>query len=334
MAQPPTVSVVMAVHNTERYVAQAIDSILQQTFTDFELIILNDGSTDGSLCILQQYEKRDNRIRLISRENQGIPRTRNDLLQAAQGEFIAVMDSDDVALPDRLSWQVAFLRQHPEVICVGGAHDLIDHKGRFLTHFQLPTSDEEIQRAAIVGHAPICNPCAVIRREALLQIGGYDERLGQAEDLDVWLKLGEIGKLANLSETVLQYRIHPRSVSEQAQLFQRQKAKEACERAWKRRGITTGVFEATQPWRSIGTRASQHGFMLQYGWWAFQSQQRQTALIYAVKAILAIPWSRDAWNLLGCALLKPLPAQSNDSKSEIQNPKNTPVSFTSSNFPS
>ncbi|PSB07203.1 glycosyl transferase family 2 [filamentous cyanobacterium CCP1] len=307
MVQTPTVSVVMAVYNAERYVAQAIDSILQQTFTDFELIILNDGSTDGSLRILQQYEKRDHRIRLISRENQGIPRTRNDLLKASQGEFMAVMDSDDVALPDRLSLQVNFLRQHPEVVCVGGAHDLIDHKGRFLTRLHLPTDDEAIQQAVIVGHAPICNPCALIRREALLQVGGYDERLGQAEDLDVWLKLGEIGKLANLSDSVLQYRVHPQSISERAQLFQRQKAREACERAWQRRGIT-GTFEAIQPWRSVGTRPSQQSFLLQYGWWAFHSQQRTTALIYALKAILTIPWKRNGWNLLACALIKPFPS--------------------------
>jgi GT2 family glycosyltransferase len=334
MTQTPTVSVVMAVYNTERYVAQAIDSILQQTFTDFEFVILNDGSTDGSLRILEHYAQRDDRIRLISRENQGIPRTRNDLLMASQGEFIAVMDSDDVALPDRLALQVTFLRQHPEVVCVGGAHDLIDHKGRFLTRLQLPTHDEAIQQAAILGHAPLCNPCALIRRESLIQIGGYDERLGQAEDLDVWLKLGEIGKLANLAEPVLQYRVHPKSVSEQAQLYQRQKAKEACERAWQRRGIRAGVFEATEPWRSTGTRSSRHRFLLQYGWWAFQSQQRQTALLYAVKAILTIPWNRHSWNLFVCALLKPLSSSSNQPKSDIQNAKNTPVSFTSSNFPS
>ncbi|WP_416675822.1 glycosyltransferase family 2 protein [Egbenema bharatensis] len=306
MTQIPTVSVVMAVYNAERYLAQAIDSILRQTFTNFEFVILNDGSTDGSLRILEQHAQQDDRIRLISRENQGIPRTRNDLLRVSQGEFIAVMDSDDVALPDRLSLQVNFLRQHPEVVCVGGAHDLIDHKGRLLTRLQLPTQDAEIQQAAIVGHAPICNPCALIRRESLVQIGGYDERLGQAEDLDVWLKLGEIGKLANLTEPVLQYRVHSRSVSEQDQLYQRQKAREACERAWQRRGIA-GTFEATEPWRSTGTRTSQHYFYMKYGWWAFGSQQRSTALIYALKAIGVLPWNRDGWNLLGCALLKPLP---------------------------
>lgn len=305
----PLVSVLMAVYNSERYVAQAVESILNQTFQDFELIIVDDGSGDRSLAVLQRYAVNDRRICLISRENQGIPRTRNQLLEQASGEFIAVMDSDDVALPNRLAHQVHFLQQHPQVVCVGSAYDVIDAKGRFLTQLPVPLNDDEIQQQALAGHASIFQPCAMMRRAAVLQIGGYDETMPQAEDLDLWLRLGEMGELANLPEALVQYRLHPKSVSEQDCALQRQKAYEACQRAWQRRRIT-GQFEAAEHWRPGKDRHSRHQFMLRYGWWAFNSGQRETAAIYGLKAIQALPIRSEGWKLLACALLKPIPAGS------------------------
>ena len=184
LLQLPTVSVLMAVYNTEQFVGRAVESILQQTFRDFELVILDDGSTDRSLSVLKRYADQDQRIRLISRENRGIPRTRNELLQQARGEFIAVMDSDDVALPDRLARQVAFLRQSPEVVWVGGAFELIDRGGRFLTQIPLAERDEEIKALLQDGQISFLHPTALMRRSAVLQVGGYDESLPLAEDLD------------------------------------------------------------------------------------------------------------------------------------------------------
>lgn len=146
----------------------------------------------------------------------------------------------------------------------------------------------------------------MLRRSVVLQIGGYDETMTQAEDLDLWLRLGEVGELANLPEALVQYRLHANSVSEQDCALQRQKALEACERAWQRRGIQ-GRFEAGGLWRPGKDRGSQHRFWMQYGWWAFNSGERQTALIYGLKAIRALPWHRAGWTLVSCALLKPLP---------------------------
>jgi hypothetical protein len=306
MSQSPLISVLMPVFNAERYVAKAIASILEQTLGDFEFLIVNDGSTDRSLSILEKYAISDKRIRLISRPNTGYVVALNEMLQLAEGEFIARMDADDIALPERFRRQVEFLRQHPEVVCVGGCHDLIDHKGRLLTHLVLPLHDRDIQREALAGHGSICHPCAMIRRSALLQVGGYDETLMPAEDLDLWLKLGELGQLANLSDAILQYRLHSQSVSEENCLVQRQKCRIACERAWQRRGIE-GTFEASEPWRPGSDRASRTQFMLRYGWWAFNSRQRTTALIYAVKAILTNPLQWEGWKLFICAGVKPLP---------------------------
>lgn len=311
----PTLSVLMPVYNAERYLAEAMESILQQTFTDFEFLIINDGSTDRSLSILQRYAAEDPRIRLVSRANTGYVQALNEMLALAEGEFIARMDADDISLPNRFAHQVEFLQQQPDVVCVGGAQAWIDEAGRFLSCLSAPQEDSEIQRLALAGHTPINHPSAMMRRSAVLQIGGYDPNLCPAEDLDLWLRLGEIGKLANLSETVLKYRQHDQSVSERQHATQTQQKRKACENAWQRRGIA-GHFEATDPWRPGKDRKSRHQFMMQYGWWAFNSGERQTALVYSWKAIQALPTHLGGWKLLLSALVKPIPAQTKPSEKQ------------------
>lgn len=303
-----TISVLMPVFNAQKYLSAAIESILTQTFGDFELIVLDDGSTDATLRILQEFQKRGPRIRIISRENRGLIKSANELLGHAQGEFVARMDADDIALPARFSLQVAFLREHPEVVCVGGATEMIDGEGRYLTQLQLPETDQDIQRLALAGHGSITHSCAMIRRESLVSIGGYDPEAYAAEDLDLWLKLGEIGQLANLHEPVLSCRLHSGSISERNPSHQRAAARKACERAWQRRGIQ-GTFEASDPWRPGPDPDSRLKFMLRYGWWAFNSRERQTAIIYGLRAIRAMPFKPDGWKLFACALLKPFETQ-------------------------
>lgn len=306
MSKKPIVSVLMPVYNAERYVAEAVESILAQTFMDFEFIITDDGSTDGSLKILEAYARKDERIRLTSRGNKGLTPTMNQMLGRAEGEFIAIMENDDVALPERLARQVEFLHCEPNVVCVSGAQELIDEKGRLLTCLEAPEHNDRIQQLALAGHTSICHVGAMIRRASLIEIGGYDETMRMAHDLDLWLRLGELGALANLKDTVVKYRLRTDSISGQNPLQQRQEAKEACLRAWQRRGIE-GHFEATEPWRPGTDRASQHRFMLQYGWWAFNSRQRKTATIYGTRAIAALPLAKGGWKLLACAALKRLP---------------------------
>ena len=304
-ASLPLVSVLMAVYNSERYLSQAVESILNQTLREFELIILDDGSTDRSLAILQQYAAQDTRIRLHSRENRGIPQTRNELLDLAKAELIAIMDSDDVALPERLAQQVAFLQQQQQVVCLGSAFDLIDAQNRRITTLPVPLENAEIQRQILAGHAAIFQPCALMRRSAVRQVGGYNPAMTQAEDLDLWLRLGEVGQLANLPEALVKYRLHANSVSERDCALQRHKALEACQQAWQRRGLS-GQFEASEAWRPGPDRDSQHQFAMQYGWWAFNSGERQTALFYALKAICCSPTRIAGWKLLGCGLFKPI----------------------------
>lgn len=304
----PTVSILLPVYNAERHLAEAVESMLHQSFTDFEFLVINDGSTDRSGKILATYAAQDKRIRSISRDNRGLIFTLNEMLQQAQGEFLARMDADDISTPDRLALQVGFLRQHPEVVCVGGAFDLIDPQGHTVMRaVAMPEENAEIQQMLLLGRTLINHPSALIRRAALLQIGGYDPSMKTIEDLDMLLRIGEIGQLANLPDVVLKYRFHTQSVSAQNIVYQSQMAHEACKRAWKRRGIT-GRFDSPQPWyRPTPDPDSQQHFWHRYGWWAFCQGLRRTAATCGLKAILAKPTTPESWKLLICALFKPIP---------------------------
>ena len=299
----PRISVLMPVYNAERYVAEAIESILKQTFSDFEFIIIDDGSTDNSNQILQYYASQDQRIRLFSRENRGLVSTLNEMIGMARGPLLARMDADDISYPDRFAKQVEFLETHQGVACLSGSFELIDGKGRLLTRLFLPEGDDEIQKMNLAGHTSLCHPCAMIRSKAVIDVGCYDPAYPYAEDLDLWLRLGEVGSLANLQDCILKYRLHNISVSESRGEEQQRDTRLACERAWKRRGII-GHFEAIEHWRPGPSRVSQHSFMLRYGWWAFNSGQRKTAFFYGLKSIRLLPLQKTGWILLIVSLVK------------------------------
>jgi glycosyltransferase involved in cell wall biosynthesis len=300
----------MAVFNTQRYLTQAVESILNQTFQEFELIVIDDGSCDRSFAILQHYANQDSRIHLTTRENRGIPKTRNQLLAQARGQFIAVMDSDDVARPERLALQVAFLQQNPAVVWVGGAFELIDAQSHRLTCIPLAETDASIRALLAQGNMAFLHPTAMMRRDTVIQLGGYDETLPLAEDLDLWLRLGQVGKLANLPDIVMQYRIHPHSICDRHRGTPPPVLQSVLDRAW-HQGIFPAPIQATTVcgWRPGTDPKSRYDFFLRYGWWAFNYQQRGAALHYGLRAISLNPLSPEGWKLLGCAAVKPLPAR-------------------------
>ena len=158
----------MPVYNGARYVAEAIDSILAQTFSDFEFIIVDDGSTDRSLKIIRNYEKRDARIKVISRPNTGIVGALNDALAAAESEFIARMDADDVALPDRFQAQLDYVRNNPDVVALGSRVIGIDPCGCELFRSEHKLDHDAIDAELLngVGWA-IVHPAAMLRRDAV-----------------------------------------------------------------------------------------------------------------------------------------------------------------------
>ncbi len=203
----PQVTIVMSVHNGEKYLSQAVDSILAQTFRDFEFIIINDGSTDRTSEILVQYQARDARIRLLAQEQSGLVDALNRGCALARGEYIARMDADDVAFPQRIEHQVKFLENNPEMALVGTPVVVIDENGLPIDLFRFPTDSHEIadllMRANCINH-----PTVMIRTKAFCALCGYRKTFQHAEDYDLWLRMSEQYSLANLAEPMLCYRIH------------------------------------------------------------------------------------------------------------------------------
>jgi hypothetical protein len=208
----PIVSVVMSVFNGERFLREAIDSILSQTFRDFEFIVINDGSTDGTASILESYAKSDARVRVYYQESKGLIESLNRGCSLAQGKYIARMDADDIAVKDRLMCQVTFMEEHPEVGVLGGAVEYVDATGKLLLTSYLPSEDSDI-RSVLLCDVPFAHPTVLIRKEIFRSVGGYRRAFQDAEDFDLWLRIAERCKLANLKAVVLKYRIHPEQVS-------------------------------------------------------------------------------------------------------------------------
>lgn len=208
----PEVSVVMVVCNVDRFLAEAIESILGQTFKDFEFIVVDFGSSDKSKTIVSNYAARDSRIRFYEIPHCGLAEARNAGCFLAQGRYIAIMDADDVSLPDRLLWEVDFMQKHPEVGVLGGAKEWVDAAARRLFVNGDPIEDHEI-RSALALRCAFCQPTVLIRKEAFVFVGGYRPAFAPAEDYDLWLRIAEHFRLANLKQVVLRYRIHPHQVS-------------------------------------------------------------------------------------------------------------------------
>ncbi len=206
------VSVVMVVCNVDRFLAESIESILDQTFRKFEFIIVDFGSTDKSVAIASSYARKDSRIKLHTIPHCGLAEARNAACLLAQGQYIAIMDADDIAIRDRLMWQVDFMEKHPEVGVLGGAFEWVDATGAPLLTVRHPLGNAEIQSGLLNG-CPLKQPTVLVRREAFAVVGGYRTLFAQSEDFDLWLRIGERFELANLSQVVLRYRIHPHQIS-------------------------------------------------------------------------------------------------------------------------
>jgi glycosyltransferase involved in cell wall biosynthesis len=286
----PTISVVMPVYNAKRYVAEAIESILGQTFRDFEFLIIDDGSTDGSLAILKRYAGCDARIRLWSGPNAGYVPRLNEMLALARGDLVARMDADDVSLRDRFGRQVEFLRAHPEVDVVGTGQQCIDSRGYTLTDWCFPLGHDEIQECALAGTGPISHPAVMMRREAVLAAGGYIVELMPAEDFDLWLRMGEHGQLANLPDILVRYRMHEQSVSALLQPKQLAQTQRALDDACDRRGLPRRDLQIPS-WRPVD-RESRVRYWLAHGWRAFERRDVAAAIHLSVTTGLLHPASR------------------------------------------
>lgn len=200
----------MSVYNGENYLREAIDSILNQTLSDFEFIIIDDGSTDESATIINSYS--DNRIRLIQQQNKGLAAALNLGLQAAYGKYIARMDADDISKHDRLEKQVSFLENHPECVAVGSNAKIISMDGEYLYTSSKPETWEKIR--LLLPSTPFFHSSTLYRKNIAIQCGGYYEKIKHHfEDMILWNKMARYGELRNIDDPLISYRILPTAIS-------------------------------------------------------------------------------------------------------------------------
>ncbi|MEM6884010.1 MAG: glycosyltransferase [Verrucomicrobiota bacterium] len=215
----PYVSIIMPVYNTASYVHEAIDSVLKQSFQDFELLVYDDGSTDGSVSVIESFS--DPRIRLVKSEvNQGYTTWLNRGLQDSRGELIARMDADDISAPERLEKQVAWMRKNPQGVLLGTCCRLIDAKGAEVGRKLHPTSNAALQWELLLDN-PFQHPSVMMRAEILRQYGlEYDLSLQPTEDYGLWAHLALHGEVGNLPECLLDYRVHDTQISQEKRHLQ------------------------------------------------------------------------------------------------------------------
>lgn len=295
----PPVSIIMSNYNVDGYLAEAVDSMLGQTFGDFEFIVIDDGSTDGSIEIMRDYARRDKRIVFKARENKGLPATLNEAARMARSEYLARMDPDDISLPTRLAKQFAFMNAHPDVANVGSRVILIDPYGVTIKPTNHPLTHEEIDRDLLLGIGwAIVHPAAFIRKSALERCGGYNESYRTSQDMECWLRMAEIGRLANIEEPLLKYRQHLASANF-AKAEQQKKFKvQILTAAYARRGLPAfdaSILEAPPTTSPFESRS-------RWGWAAIKAGNMKAARAHAFANLKQRPTSLRMWKLLACSV--------------------------------
>lgn len=292
----------LPVWNGEAFLEPAIDSIVGQTFAALELIVIDDGSTDRSAAIAGKFASADPRVRVLRRPHEGLSPSLNAGIDAAQGEYVARMDADDVSVPDRLRKQVEFLDAHPSCVAAGAWIEVVDDAGRHLGVKTFVTTHDAIAAALLRGISPMAHPTIVARREALRDAGGYDAGRYPSEDLDLWFRLAERGELANLGEVLLRHRRHEAAVG----VVEREKMKAMAlaisNEARTRRGLQSR--RGTPILHGTNAHARYH---FECARTALIAGPRLTALRHALATIAAEPGRLYGYaTLAACAVPKPL----------------------------
>jgi len=208
----PILSVLMPVFNSELFVAEAIESILNQTFKDFEFLILDDASTDKSLEIVKDFEKKDSRIKVYQNEkNLGVVTSRNKLIELSKGKYIAWLDSDDIAIENRLEKEIKFLEEHTEIGMVGAYPIIIDEFGNKIREWLFETDPQKL-KIELFFHSPFLSSSVMIKKSYLPQ-NFYESRFSVAEDFDLYSKISENSYAANIPGTLVKYRINSKGLS-------------------------------------------------------------------------------------------------------------------------
>jgi hypothetical protein len=294
--------VLLPVWNGEAFLEQAMESILRQTFSSFELIVIDDGSTDRTAAIAEEFASGDDRVRVLGRPHEGLSAALNAGIAAARGEYVARMDADDISLPDRLQKQVAYLDAHPACVALGTWIEVVDEAARPIGLKTFATTHDEISAALLRCVSPMAHPTVVARRDVLGAAGGYDARRYPSEDLDLWFRLADRGELANLGEALLQHRRHKQAIG----VYEREKmkamARTICNEARIKRGL--------RPQRGTPILAftnADAGYHFECARTALIAGPRLTAVRHAAATIAAEPDQLYGYaTLLACAVPKPL----------------------------
>lgn len=197
----------MSVYNGERYLRESVESVFRQSFRDFEFVIVDDGSADATPSILEECEKSDPRVCVIRQRHAGVAAALVAGCERSRGRLLARIDADDVALPRRFEQQVAFLEARPEVGVLGTRADIIDEQGRVLRTTDPPRVHASIAWRLLLWPA-VAHPTVMMRRALLEEVGGYDAAFEHAEDYELWTRLVEVTRFANLPATLMRYRVH------------------------------------------------------------------------------------------------------------------------------
>ncbi len=298
MSDRPKISVLMPIYNAEKYLAKTLESILKQTFTDFEVIAINDGSTDGSEAILHEFQQRDRRIHVFSQQNAGLIETLNRGLTYIKAEYISRIDADDIALPELFAKQVAFLDSNPDHVAAGGRVLMIDEDDAPIKEANDLLTHEEIDQAHLMGFGTFPHSGSMIRRDAIAKIGGYRKEVPHAEDIDLWLRLAEIGKLQNLPSVAFKYRLHLKSIGHSKRSQQIESTRRLIIDAHLRRGLTPPAI----PYGDHSTKETVYDIYTRWAWWALEGKNVATFRKYAWRAFWKRPFSLLSWKLLYAAL--------------------------------
>lgn len=216
----PIISIIMSVYNGEKYLSQSIESILRQTFKDFEFIIVDDASTDSSYRIIQEYAKSDERIIIIKNpSNLGLAQSLNIALSHARGNFIARMDADDIALENRLEAQLSYLKENPEIVLIGSSVYFVDSKNNIVSRTHV-SSDPEILKKQLYYQNICAHPTWMFKREILKDLKGYRD-LPVAQDYDFLLRLCFLkSDISNIDSPLLYYRLSDKNITSGKNLSQ------------------------------------------------------------------------------------------------------------------
>jgi glycosyltransferase involved in cell wall biosynthesis len=205
------ITVLMPAYNATAYIREAIESVLVQSYADFEFLIINDGSTDDTEAIIRSYS--DERIRVYTQENKGVIGALNQGLQLAKGKYIARFDADDICYPNRLLEQHNYMTAHPDCVLLGGASDYIDKDGNFLFEWQPLVYDTGSIREKILTECPLDHPTVMFEKEVAIKSGGYPEGALHFEDHLFWTQFFKYGNVANLKMPLIKHRFNPDSVT-------------------------------------------------------------------------------------------------------------------------